>query len=413
MNVAPGSEIIYIAVIFFSLILSFFFSGSETAFVAVNKVRIEVWRRRKDRRVNILLPFLEHPEKFLYTALIGNNIFNVTFASVATIYFNNYMYAEVTWVLIVLLTVFFGEIIPKTLFRSMADLLIRKIAYPMQFFHIIFRAPIWFVSKISELILRLFGYQSEALKNFFSEKDIEILLNESQEMVMRNDPVEGGVFSGILNLRGLWVRDAMVPRTEIIAVHMDTSLEDVQALFEKNGITKLPVYNGTLDNVIGVVLLRDLFLSPQTLKEVIREIMMVPETKRCSELLSEFRHNNTSIAIVIDEYGGTAGLITTEDLVEELFGDIEDEDDTQEHWVRQIDENTYRVNARIDIEKFNEKLSAHIPEGDYETLAGFILEKLGHIPRRDEAFNHQQLRFVVSRATRRKIEWVDVFVRNP
>lgn len=374
----------------------------------MNKVRVEVWRRHRERFANILLDFVKNPEKFIYTTLIGNNIFNVAFASFATIYFNTYLRPEVTLVLLILVTLMIGEIIPKTVARSLSDVVVRKIVFPLRFF-LLFKPLIWLVSRISESLLTLIGYQRDELRLFFSDKDIKILLTESQNMVKQNDPVEE-VLSGILNLKELWVRDAMVPRTEIIAVPDTVSLDEVKKVFKKYGFTRLPVYHKALDNIVGVVYLKDLFLEPNTVKEMVRQVMFVPESKRCSELLKDFRENNVSIAVVIDEYGGTAGLITTEDLVEELFGEIEDEDDEQEVMYRQIDEKTYRVNARIEFDKLNELFDNRFPEGEYETLAGFLLAHLGHIPRRDETLEFGDLKMTVTSATRLKIQWVKIRV---
>ncbi|MCB0261468.1 MAG: HlyC/CorC family transporter [Calditrichaeota bacterium] len=399
-----------LTIIIVSLLMSFFFSGAETAFVSVNKVRVEVWRRHRERFANILLDFVKNPEKFIYTTLIGNNIFNVAFASFATIYFNTYLRPEVTLVLLILVTLMIGEIIPKTVARSLSDVVVRKIVFPLRFFFLLFKPLIWLVSRISESLLTLIGYQRDELRLFFSDKDIKILLTESQNMVKQNDPVEGEVLSGILNLKELWVRDAMVPRTEIIAVPDTVSLDEVKKVFKKYGFTRLPVYHKALDNIVGVVYLKDLFLEPNTVKEMVRQVMFVPESKRCSELLKDFRENNVSIAVVIDEYGGTAGLITTEDLVEELFGEIEDEDDEQEVMYRQIDEKTYRVNARIEFDKLNELFDNRFPEGEYETLAGFLLAHLGHIPRRDETLEFGDLKMTVTSATRLKIQWVKIRV---
>ncbi len=399
----------YIIIISVSLALSFFFSGTETAFISVNKVRVEVWRRRKERIANIILPFLKNPEIFLYTTLIGNNIFNVAFATLATIYFSNFLSEQLTWLIIVLLTLFFGEIIPKTVFRSLADWVVRFIAYPLKGFYYLFLPLSWVISKISEMILSIFGYKKEEVRLFFSEKDIEILLNESQSVFNSpGEPVSGNVLSGILSLKELWVRDAMVPRTEIIAVENTISLTELKRIFQKHGHTKLPIYEDTLDNIIGVVFLKDIFQEPESVQELIREVLFVPESKRCSNLLSEFRAKNISIAVVIDEYGGTAGLITTEDLVEELFGDIEDEHDGREIMVRQLDEKNYRVNARIEIEKLNDELNLEIPGGDYETLAGFLITKTGHIPRRDEKILHEGIKMIVTSATRRKVQWLKI-----
>jgi len=401
-------QVYYLTVIVISLVLSFYFSGTETAFVSVNKVRVELWRRQRIRAAQLIYNFLKKPERFLYTTLVGNNIFNVAFASFATIYFNQYLNPRLTWLGILLLTIFLGEIIPKTLFRSLADWVVRGAVYPLEFFYRLFYPFILIVSHISEMFLRLFGVQRGELQRFFSKKDIEILLYESQDMVRQIPRRESEFLRRILEMRELRVRDAMIPRTEIVAVSENMSLKEVGEIFTKHGFTRLPVYSGTLDNVVGVVFLKDLFQQPRSLKDIIRPIMMVPDSKRVIELLSEFRENNTSIAIVVDEYGGTAGLVTTEDLVEELFGEIQDEYDMAPTLVRKLDDHTYSVNARIEIEQLNRELGIHLPEGNYETLAGFLLYHLGHIPRREEEFEFQQIKFIITRATRRKIEWVKI-----
>ncbi|MGH1362436.1 MAG: hemolysin family protein [Calditrichia bacterium] len=395
-------------IIIISLVMSFFFAGTETAFVAVNKVRVEVWRRSGENFARVLYEFLQKPERFLYTTLIGNNIFNVAFATYATIYFNRFIRPELTWVLVVSLTLIIGELIPKTVFRSMADWVVQKIAYPLRFFYQLFRPLIFVISKISELLLSLFGYQRDALERFFSEQDIEILINESPERVKGIDAEEEVFVSGVLSLRELRVRDAMVSRTEMVAVADTISIEELKLVFVRNGFTKVPVFHGTVDNFVGVVFAKDLLLKPTSFEDVVRPVVYVPETKRCSVLLSEFRSKNNSLAIVIDEYGGTAGLITTEDLVEVLFGEIEDEYDAEQKWFSKINEHTLRFDARVELEKLRELYDVELPEGEYETLAGFLISQLDCIPQVGATFSLDTLKFLVTEGSRRRVEQVDI-----
>ncbi len=401
---------IYIFIIVISLLLSFFFAGTETAFVTVNKVRVEVWRRQQHRFVGFILRFLKHPERFLYTTLIGNNIANIAFASFATVYLNLYLKAHVTWFIIVGASLLLGEIIPKTLFRVLADWIVKKVAPLLEIFYWILLPFIYTISKISEAVLGVLGYEGEDLREFFSKKDLEVLLHKSQTLVKHNHREEGKFLQAIFNLKRLRVREVMVPRTEIIAVPNNIPVKKLFQVFTKNRVTKIPVYEANLDNIIGVIYLKDLFSQPEDFHDLIHEVLFVPETKSCSELLSEFKQNNISIAIVIDEYGGTAGLVTTEDLVEELFGEIEDEYDVPENWVIQdkTDPRVYRVNARVEIEKLNEELNIGLPEGDYETLAGFLLSQIGDIPHAGETFEYHGILFEITRATRRKIQRVKI-----
>ncbi len=403
---------VYLVIIVVSLILSFFYSGTETAFVAVNKVRIELWRRSEQKIAKIIWPFIEKPEKFLYTTLIGNNISNVAFASFATIYLNLYMEPQYTWLLIVALSLILGEILPKTVFASLADWVVTKIARPLYLSYRLFTPLIWFISQLSEWLLALMGQKEGQLKDFFSVKDIEILLKKSQRTVEINDPIEGQFLEGILKLKSQWVRDAMVPRMNIVAVPTEITIEELIEVFEETEHTKVPVYGENLDDIVGVVFAKDLLLGAEAFADLVRPVMFVPETKRCSDLLAEFRKENTSIAIVIDEYGGTAGLTTPVRLVEELFGDIPDEYDSVQHQIRQIDTNVFRISAQIEIFKFNEKLGEGLPEGDYETLAGFLVNTLGHIPRRDEVITWRHLQFTVTNSTRRRVEAVRMVRRE-
>lgn len=391
-------------IILISLVMSFFFAGTETAFVSVNKVRVELWRRSGARFAGILYEFVQKPEQFLYTTLIGNNIFNVAFATYATIYFNRFIRPEFTWVLVVSLTLIIGELIPKTVFRSLADWVVQKIAWPLRFFYHAFRPLIFLVSKVSEFLLFLFGYRRDALERFFSEQDIEVLINESPERVKGIDAEEEIFVSGVLSLRELRVREAMVSRTEMVAVADTISLDDLRMVFVRNGFTKIPVFRGTVDNFIGVVFAKDLLLGAVSLESILRPVSFVPDSKRCSELLSEFRSQNNSLAVVIDEYGGTAGLITTEDLVEVLFGEIEDEFDLEESWFRKIDEQTYSIDARVELEKPAEQFGLTFPEGEYETLAGYLIDRLERIPQVGDKVMLDHCRFTVSEGSPRKVD---------
>ncbi len=385
--------------------LTFYFSGTETAFISVNRVRIELWRRNKRKVAEIISWFLRTPEKYLYTTLVGNNLANVAFASYATLYFRQYLDEKLTWFLITSVTILWGEIIPKTLFRSLADWFIGKVAPLLQIFYYLFQPIIWIVGNISGFLLRLLNYPSSEITDFFSKRDVEVLIKESQKFAGL-DERENMILSRLMDLRSLHIRDAMIPRTEIIAVEEKADLDELVRIFQKSGFTKIPVYRKNLDEIIGVVYLKDIFLKPEQLRDIIREVMFVPETKRSLSLLRNFRHKNTSIAIVIDEYGGTAGLVTTEDLIEELVGEIIDEFDATEIHIRKIRDKIFSVNARIEPDQLQEELGVEIPEGDYDTLAGFILNHLGHIPKREESFEYNGVQFIITRATRRKVDWV-------
>ena len=387
--------------------MSFYFSGTETAFVSLNKVRVELWRRQKRRIAKIVYPFIQKPEKFIYTTLIGNNIFNVAFASLATLYFNQFFDPEVGWILIVILTLIIGEILPKTIFRSLADWLIQYIAPPLRLFYIIFLPIIWVVSGIAEMLLRVAGLKNHEVQKFFSSQDIEILLNESQSLTNVNKS-SGKYLKRALNFRYMRVKEVMVPLADMIAVEESITLDELFKTFQSSGHSKLPVYRKHIDQIIGVIFLKDLFQNPQDVKSLIREVMFVPETKRCSELLSIFKQNNISIAIVFDEYGGTAGMVTVTDLVNKLFGEMEVVESSPDFMIRKISKNAWIVNARIDLDELNEKLQTEFPEGDYETLAGFLLAQFGRIPRINESIEISGFKFIITNASKRRIHHVKI-----
>lgn len=396
-------------IIILALILSFYFSGTETAFISVNRVRIELWRRKKNKTAALIVRFLQKPENFIYTTLIGNNLANIAFASYATLYFHRYLDEKVTWLLITALTILLGEIIPKTLFRSLADWIIRKVAPPLYFFYYLFQPLIWIIRWVSGSLLNLLRRSPSEITDFFSKKDVEVLLKES-EHYLSLEQVQNVFLTRLLDLKELSVREAMIPRAQIQAIPENASIEELIKLFRKSGYTKIPVYRQSLDDIIGVVFLKDLFKKPSSLKEMIREVLFVPETKKSLQLLRQFRQENTSMAVVIDEYGGTAGLVTSEDLIEELVGEIIDEYDANQIQIRKIQDHIYSVNALIPLTRLKEEIGIDLPEGDYETLAGFILNQLGHIPKREESFEYNGIKFIITRATRRKVDWVRIIL---
>lgn len=396
-------------IIILALVFSFYFSGTETAFISVNRVRIELWRRKKEKTATLIARFLQKPENFIYTTLIGNNLANIAFASYATLYFHRYLDKKVTWLLITTLTILLGEIIPKTLFRSLADWIIRKVAPPLYFFYYLFQPIIWIIRWISGLLLNLLQRSPAEISEFFSKKDVEVLIKESEHYVSL-EQVENVFLTRLLDLKELSVREAMIPRAQIQAIQENASIEDLIKMFRKSGYTKIPVYRQSLDDIIGVVFLKDLFVKPSSIKELVREVLFVPETKKSLQLLRQFKQENTSMAVVIDEYGGTAGLVTSEDLIEELVGEIIDEYDAHQIQVRKIQDNIYSVNALIPLTRLKEEIGINLPEGDYETLAGFILNQLRHIPKREESFEYNGIKFVVTRATRRKVDWVRIIL---
>lgn len=394
--------------IFFSLIgmlLTFFFAGSETAYISTNQIRLEIWVRKKIKSALYAKHYFDNPDLFLSTTLVGNNLANIFTASYATVYLVTFWDETVTWAVITFVILLFGEIIPKIMFRTFAHALILKIVFLIRIFHFLFLPLIIIAIKLSSVALKLLGIKKTVQNSIFDKNDIVVLLNEARiSGVVAED--EQKIISRVLNLPVTPVREAMIPRTNIHALEENFSILSLRKLIHKTGKTKIPIYKSTIDNIIGVVFMHDLFEENFDKSYLIKPITYVPENKKCNELLKELRESNSSIAVVIDEYGGTAGIITIEDLVEELLGEIEESTERSVESIIKINKTTWKIRASESIEVINEQIGINIPEGEYETIGGFILSELGRIPDVGEkiAIGHGLL--TVSRATKSKIEEV-------
>jgi CBS domain containing-hemolysin-like protein len=387
------------------LIFSFFFAGSETAFISTNPIRIELWIRKKLRSAIRAQKYFKNPDIFLSTTLVGNNLANVLATTYATIFLIKYWDETFTWIVITLTILLFGEIIPKVLFRTYAHSLILKIVYIMRFFQFLLNPFILLSVKISSWVIRLFRLGNKSEKTLFDKDDIVVMLREARLSGVV-DEEEQKFISRVLNLPDTLVREAMVPRTSIQAISEKSKISTIRNYMIETGKSKIPVYKSTIDNITGIIFMYDLFADNSLLKEVIKPVAYVPENKKCNELLHEFREMNTSIAIVIDEYGGTAGLVTIEDLVEELLGEIEESTEKSEQPIIRINKTTWKIRASESIEIINEQIGVNIPEGEYETVAGFILVELGRIPEAGEKITLNDSLIVITRAGRNIIEEV-------
>jgi CBS domain containing-hemolysin-like protein len=387
------------------LIFSFFFAGSETAFISTNPLRIEIWTRKKLRSAIRAQKYFKNPDIFLSTTLVGNNLANVLATTYATIFLITYWEETLSWIVITLTILLFGEIIPKVLFRTYAHSLILKIVYIMRFFHFLLNPLIILATRISSFVIRLFRLGSKSEKTMFDKDDIVVMLREARLSGVV-DEEEQKIISRVLNLPDTPVREAMVPRTSIQAISEKSKISTIRNFMIETGKTRIPVYKSNIDNIIGIIFMYDLFADNPRLIEVIKPVTYVPENKKCNELLHEFKELNTSIAIVIDEYGGTAGLVTIEDLVEELLGEIEESTEKSEQPIIRINKTTWKIRASESIETINEQIGVNIPEGEYETLAGFILAELGRIPETGEKIALNDSLIMITRAGRNIIKEV-------
>ena len=393
------------------IILSFFFAGSEIAFITTSKIRLEIWIRNKVSAALIAQRYFRHPEIYLSTTLVGNNIANVMASTYATIILIQYIDEKLAWAIITLTILTFGEIIPKVIFRTHANHIILKVVYLIRFFNLVLIPIIFIANSISSRILKAFNINKKTDGNLFQKKDIEVLLKEARLSGVV-DEVEQRTISRVLSLPTMLVREAMIPRTSIQAIDYRDGLKGLRGMIGLTGKTKIPVYKKNIDNIIGIVFLFDVFSKPKSLKQIIKPVIYTPENKKCNELLREFRETNASVAIVIDEYGGTAGLITTEDLIEKLFGDFQDSTLKIVRPIRALNKTTWQVMASESVDNVRDEIDINIPKGNYETLSGYILNLLGHIPKIGENIDLPTFKIIITRATKTKVKEVKIIKNN-
>lgn len=408
------------------ILLSGFFSGAEISFVSANRLRLEIKSRKNSLSSKYLNYFVRNPDTYLSATLIGNNVVNVVYATLMALFltgpiigsYNSVFGSDPTpgTILIIqtlvasFVILIFGEIIPKSIFRLHSDRIMPLIATPLGIIRI-FLKPLIFISNTSaDKLIRFLQPNSQTVKSFFGREDIELLFreigNDAQSDIDRDD---SEILTNVLELSGKRVKESMVPRTDIIAIEKGSEIQTVLKTFMSSGYSRLPVFEDNVDNIIGFVIAYDLFKNPKSLDELIRPVKHVPSTQKSTDLLSEFRKTNTSVAIVIDEYGGTAGLVTIEDLIEEVVGDIQDEYDDEDALLKKLKDGSFILSGNVEIEDIIEKYpEIHLPEDkqDYETIAGFIISQTGRIPKANEEILIGNMKFIITKATNSRIEIV-------
>lgn len=411
------------AVIIVCLILSAFFSGMEIAYASSNKVYLEVEKKQSDLISKILTRLTEKPTQFITSMLIGNTI-------VLVVYAYHTGNAVIRWIgpspvihpiwqvvlqiavsaFILLLT---AEFIPKIFFQVYANTLIRVFALPAYLFYCLFYWVSRFVLAISEFILvQVLRTKGDSRREFFSKGELGNYITEQMNGADEQEEVDSEIqiFQNALEFSDLRARDIMTPRTEISAVEVNDRVTELRELFVETGYSKIIVYKDTLDNIIGYVHSFELFKKPQTIQAVMIPIEYAPETIYIKELLNILTRKRKSIAVVLDEYGGTSGIVTVEDIIEELFGEIEDEHDEEEKMTEQVlGEGVYLFSSRLDVEYVNEQYGLQIPESDsYATLGGFVVHNVKEIPRSGDKLAIGNFEILIEQASNKKIELIRI-----
>ena len=415
-----------VGVIILCLIFSAFFSGMEIAFVSANKIYLEIEKKQNDFISKILTKLTEKPSKFIAAMLIGNNIALVIYGFFAgdllMRWFENLglqltdlsdlLLQTVVSTVIVLMT---SEFLPKVFFQIYANSFLKFFAVPAYFFYWLFYYISSFIIWISDHLLRLFfKTDGDQITLSFSKVELGNYISEQMNAVQDPETVDSEIqiFQNALEFSGVKARDIMTPRTELVAVDLYSSVADLRQLFIETGYSKILVYLNTLDDIVGYVHSFELFKKPRTIKSIMIPVEFVPETIFIKDVLNLLTKKRKSVAVVLDEYGGTSGIITTEDIVEELFGEIEDEHDSDETLTEtQLDAKNYIFSTRLDVAYLNETYKLTIPESDsYSTLGGFIVDFSKEIPQKGEQITIENYQFTIEAATNKKIELVKLVV---
>ena len=414
-------EPISIIIILTTLVLSAFFSGFEIAYVSSNKVHLEILKKQEGVIANVLTKLTRKPSKLLATMLVGNNVALVVYGfemgkvmtALLPDFFQNVLWHTIISTLIILIT---AEFMPKVFFQIYANQLLKLFTIPAYFFYLLFYPLSSLVMWISDFVLRVFfKTKGDYVPLSFTKVELVDYISEQLENVPKKEEMDSEVqmFQNALEFSGVKAREIMIPRTEIVAVELNESIENLIATFVSSGFSKILIYNENIDDILGYVHSFDMFKKPKNIKEVLIPIVNIPETIQINEVLNILTRKRKSMAVVLDEYGGTSGIVTLEDIVEELFGEIEDEQDKDNFIEEQLSETEYLFSARLEVEYLNETYHLEIPESEeYETLGGFIVLRNEGIPTQGELIQIPPFSFVIEACSQTKIETVRLVVNN-
>lgn len=406
------------------MIFTSFFSGMEIAFVASNKLRIELDKKQGQFGSKLISFFTENPRQYFATMLIGNNIALVIFGLIISrllspvlmpLLQSDLAVIIVNTVISTALILLMSEFLPKTVFMISPNFFLNILSLPAMFFYVIFYPVSKLTLAVSNLFLRLFfgikGNKKDQENLVFNKVDFSNFLNEDRQSTGSAEPLKENIriFRNALDFSNVKLRECMVPRTEIVAIEAGSKVQDLKERFIQTGHSRILVYQNTIDNIIGYFELKDMFKDPPDIMSCVRKLAIVPETMTANKLLKLFFDERMNVALVVDEFGGTSGMVTIEDVLEEIVGDIEDEHDYYELTEKEIAPGEFVFSGRLEIDYLNETYNLNLPEeDDYETLAGLILYHNGSIPVVNETINIGKFVFRVIKVTATRIELVNL-----
>ncbi|HOZ14130.1 MAG TPA: hemolysin family protein [Tenuifilaceae bacterium] len=412
-----------IAIIITSLIFSAFFSGMEIAFVSANRLRLELDRKHGQISSGLISIFTSNPSQYIATMLVGNNIalvvYGIEMAKLLTPSFEIYFDSPSTILLlqtllstiIILIT---AEFLPKSIFRLHSNALLNSFAFPVFIFYLLFYPVSKFSTGLSYGIIRVLfriKISRDKTKPIFGKIDLDHLVGQAAPSTTETRKHEQAlkIFQNALDFSEVKIRDCMIPRTDIEAIEIEESIDALKQKFIETKYSRIPVFKDTVDNIIGYINSKELFKNPESIQSKLIKIDFIPETMKANKVLAMFIKEHKSIAVVVDEFGGTAGLVTIEDIIEEIIGEIDDEHDRNEFVEKQINENEFIFSGRLEIKHLNETYNLKIPESDeYETLAGFVLFQYQNIPKPNEIIILSDFTVRVLRMNETRIELIQL-----
>ncbi len=391
----------------------------EIAFVSANRFKVEVDKKKGALSASIIGGFLEKPSQFISALLVGNNIalvvYGITMAKILEPWIMEFTTSEsailvIQTIISTLLILVTAEFLPKAFFRINPNRMLDLFAVPAKVIYVLLYPLVWLIDKFSKQVLSaLFKVRLNEEQLTFGRSDLDEFVNEysNNQDVEEDIDSEIQIFRNALNFSEIKVRECMIPRTEITAMEINDDIEELRKKLVETGLSKILIYRDDIDNIIGYVHSFELFQKPKHIKNVIRPISLVPESTKVKDLLTQFGQQHRSVAVVLNEFGGTAGMVTTEDIIEEIFGEIEDEHDKEELIEEKLDETDYRFSARLEIDYINQEYNIGLPESDdYETLAGFIIERYQSIPELNEVIVVDNFEFTITKVESTRIEEV-------
>lgn len=415
-----------IIIILITMLASAFFSGLEIAFITSNKLRIELESKQGNISAKILSYFSKYPSRYLGTMLLGNNI--------ALVVFGIYMDEElspvigqyisskalilfISTIISTMLILVTAEFLPKNIFRINPNRTLSLFAYPLTIVYGILYPVVMITIGLSEFILKkIFRVKIEKENAAFTMIDLDNYLREGTSSVEKNAEIEHEIqiFQNALDFSSVKARECMVPRTEIIAQDVNCSISELKQKFVQTRLSKILIFSGSIDNIIGYVYSKELFKSPESIRAILLPLSVVPESMPASEVLTVFIQQHKSIVVVVDEFGGTSGILTMEDVMEEIFGEIEDEHDKEEMIEKQVSETEFIFSARLETDYLNSKYHLNLPILDnFETLSGLIMHFHESIPRLNEEIRIENFLFTITALARTRIEQVNLKIQKP